>query len=90
MRFGPAAFAAEALWLGVTAHPSAEWVARQLTRPPARLSGCDPLACLDHVVILTRSISGIFSTLTKHIIYQAYYNESRTRLSLREDAPISA
>ena len=68
MPFGPAGFAAGAYMVGRDGASKSEWVARQLARPAAGVSGRDPPACLDHVVILTSSISAICSTLTKHII----------------------
>jgi transposase InsO family protein len=123
--------------LGVTAHPSAEWIARQLPRPAAgvsrraisfviamapmarpsfgtsrrwayviarfrldlpgkrligspwhnglaeRLIGSIRRDCLDHVVIFSEQH-------LRHLLnsYQEYYNESRTHLSLKKDAPI--
>jgi hypothetical protein len=106
----------ELLWLGVTAHPSAEWIARQLTEacgwsepPPyiirdrdgaygeAFIRGLTAMGirdrpiligsirrdCLDHVVIFGEQH-------LRHLLnsYKEYYNESRTHLSLKKDAPI--
>src|SRR5207342_216721 len=120
----------EILWLGVTAHPSAQWIARQLSeaygwqqapqyivrdrdcvygdvfirrvramgirdRPIAprspwqnghaeRLIGSIRRDCLDHVVVFgerhLRHLLGLF---------QKYYNDARTHLSLNKDAPAS-
>jgi transposase InsO family protein len=119
----------ELLWLAVTAHPNAEWIARQLTeacgwkevpryvvrdrdgaygeafirrlramgirdRPISarspwqngyaeRLIGSIRRDCLDHVVVFgERHLRRLL------ISYQTYYNEVRTHLSLRKDAPI--
>jgi hypothetical protein len=117
------------LWLGVTAHPTAEWLARQLTeacgwdiaprylirdrdcaygeifkrrlrvmgirdrptapRPPwqngctERLIGSIRQECLDHVVVFSERH-------LRHVLlsYMAYYNDSRTHLSVNKDAPI--
>jgi transposase InsO family protein len=117
------------LWLAVTSHPDAEWIARQLTeacgwkqaprylvrdrdgaygnafirrvramgirdRPIAaqspwqngyaeRLIGSIRRDCLDHVVAFGEQ-------RLRHLLgsYQRYYNEVRTHLSLRKDAPI--
>ena len=118
------------LWLGVTTHPTAEWIARQLTeacgwtampryivrdrdavygdifvrrlramgirdRPTAarspwqngyaeRLIGSIRRDCLDHVVLFGEQH-------LRHLLelYQRYYNEARTHLSLGKDAPVS-
>jgi transposase InsO family protein len=118
----------ELLWLAVTAHPNAEWIARQLTeacgwkespryvvrdrdgvygeafirrlaamgirdRPISarspwqngyaeRLIGSIRRECLDHVVVFGEQH-------LRHLLgsYQKYYNEVRTHLSLRKDAP---
>ena len=119
----------ELVWLGVTAHPNAEWIARQLTeaygwrevprylvrdrdraygqvflrrvgamgirdRPTSarspwqngyaeRLIGSIRRDCLDHVVVFgERHLHHLLQA------YQRYYNEARTHLSLRKDAPV--
>ena len=119
----------ELLWLGVTTHPNAEWLARQLTEawgwnePPRyiirdrdsaygdaflrrlgamgirdrpisarspwqngyaeRLIGSIRRECLDHVVVFgERHLRHLLTA------YQKYYNEVRTHLSLRKDAPV--
>jgi len=119
----------ELLWLGVTTHPNAEWLARQLTEAwgwnePPRYIICDrdgaygdaflrrlgamrirdrPISarspwqngyaerligsirreCLDHVVVFgERHLRHLLTA------YQKYYNEVRTHLSLRKDAPV--
>ena len=119
----------ELLWLGVTTHPNAEWIARQLTeacgwkeapryivrdrdgaygeafirrlramgirdRPISarspwqngyaeRLIGSIRRDCLDHVVVFgERHLRHLLNS------YQKYYNEIRTHLSLKKDAPI--
>jgi transposase InsO family protein len=119
----------ELLWLAVTAHPNAEWIARQVTeacgwkqapqylvrdrdgaygeafvrrlgamgirdRPISarspwqngyaeRLIGSIRRDCLDHVVVFGEQH-------LRHLLnsYQKYYNEVRTHLSSRKDAPI--
>jgi transposase InsO family protein len=118
------------LWLGATAHPTAEWIARQLTeacgwdeaprylvrdrgrsygevfvrrvsamgirdrstspRSPwqngyaERLIGSIRRECIDHVIVFDECH-------LRHLLrsYLNYYNETRTHLSLDEDAPIS-
>jgi hypothetical protein len=118
----------EIVWLGVTGHPTAEWIARQVTeafgwetapryllrdrdrvygdvfvqrvramgirdRPIAarspwqngyceRAIGSIRRDCLDHVVVFGERH-------LRHLLrcYAEYYNQSRTHLSLRKDAP---
>src|SRR5215470_15956789 len=118
------------IWFGMTRHPTAEWIARQLVEAHAwqampkyvvrdrdraygvtfklrmkamgirdrpispwspwqnpyaeRLIGSVRRDCLDHVVVLgERHLRQLLQ------LYQKYYNESRTHLSLDKDAPIS-
>ncbi len=117
------------LWFEVTRHPTAEWLARQITEafpwasaptylvrdndrayghvftsrvramgirdrpiPPGspwqngyveRLIGTLRRECLDHVLIFGEAHLRKILTL-----YASYYNQSRTHLSLRKDAPI--
>jgi transposase InsO family protein len=120
----------EILWLGATAHPTAPWIARQLTeaygwqqaprylvrdrdcvygevfirrlramgirdRPIAprspwqngyaeRLIGSIRRDCLDHIIVFgERHLCHLLG------LYQRYYNDARTHLSLNKDAPVS-
>jgi transposase InsO family protein len=116
----------ELLWLSVTTHPNAEWIARQPTeacgwreaprfivrdrdsaygdaftrrvaamgirdreRSPwqngyaERIIGSIRRDCLDHVVVFGKEhLRQLLNS------YQKYYNEVRTHLSLRKDAPV--
>jgi transposase InsO family protein len=120
----------EILWLGVSVHPSAQWIAHQLSeaygwqqapqyvirdrdcvygeafirrlramgirdRPISprspwqngyaeRLIGSIRRDCLDHVVVFSeRHLCHLLR------LYQRYYNDARTHLSLNKDAPVS-
>jgi hypothetical protein len=66
------------VWMNVTPHPTAEWIARQI-----RLIGSIRRECVDHVIVLGEA--HLRRILTK---YGAYYNELRTHRSLGKDAPI--
>jgi hypothetical protein len=65
----------ELLWLGVTARPSADWIARQLTEAYGWQQTPRYSVGERHLRHLLNS-------------YQKYYNEARTHLSLHKDAPI--
>src|SRR5712671_5422596 len=69
------------LWLGVTAHPTPEWISRQLTEaygwnvaPQYIIRDRDAVFGEWHLRHLLRS-------------YATYYNEARTHLSVNKDAP---
>jgi hypothetical protein len=78
------------LWFGVTAHPTAEWIANQVSAAcgqngyAERLIGSIRRECLDHVVVFGERH-------LRHILlsYMKYHNEVRTHLSLEKDAPVS-
>ena len=87
----------ELLWLGVPAHPNAEWRIRAMgirdrpvsarspwqNRYAQRLIGSIRRECLDHVVVVgERHLRHVLAS------YQKYYNEVRTHLSLQKDAPV--
>ncbi len=79
------------LWLGVTAHPTAEWIARQFTEaygwkaaPRYVVRDRDAVyGDVDNVVVFGEQHLRHLLTL-----YQRYYNEARTHLSLNKDAPV--
>ena len=48
------------LWLGVTAHPTAEWIARQLTRPAAG-SRCRGTSSAIATAFTVRYLNGVFT-----------------------------
>jgi len=88
------------LWFGVTARPTAEWIANQITegirdRPTSprspwqnayaeRLIGSIRRECLAHIVVFGERH-------LRHVLlsYMKYHNEVRTHLSLEKDAPVS-
>ena len=84
------------LWFEVTRHPTAEWLARQITEafPWAtaptwqnpyveRLIGTVRRECLDGMLVFGEAhLRQILSS------YAAYYNEVRTHLALGKDAPL--
>jgi hypothetical protein len=49
----------ELVWIDVTAHPTADWIAQQIT-PTERLIGTIRRECVDHVVALASSICAKF------------------------------
>ncbi len=78
------------LWFGVTAHPTAEWIANQVTeacgweQAPCYLIRDRDGAYGEVFIRRLRSI-GIRDRPT----YMNYYNETRTHLSLNKDSPLS-
>jgi len=80
------------IWINVTANPTAEWVARQITEAfpwddngfAERLIGSIRRECLDHVVIWGEAhLRRILKS------YAGYYNEIRTHRSLDKEGPLS-
>src|SRR6266566_6974514 len=72
--------------VGDSGPPSPDWCAAALVTTPAyaeRVIGSIRRECLDHVIVLSEA--SLRRTMTS---YLAYYEQSRTHLSLNKDAPI--
>ena len=82
------------LWCELTRHPTAEWLARQITEAfpwasaPAYLVRDNDRVyvrheCLDRILIFGESqLRRVLAS------YAAYYNQTRTDLALQKDAPL--
>ena len=74
----------ELVWINVTTHPTAEWLAQQITEAAERLIGSIRRECVDHVVAFgEQHLRQVLKS------YASYYNTARTHRSLDKDAPVS-
>jgi hypothetical protein len=77
------------LWLGVTAHPTAEWIANQFTEACGweQIPRCFRDRDRAYGEIFVRGVRSICTRVL--VSYMGYHNRARTHLSLNKDAPIS-